>query len=110
MKLFATTVLHKISTALMSCCPYVYVPHCCAAQALNGAKQLLSSGKVRYLMTECNTGIIGIEGGKHFIQFLHQVGFEVSPKSFQGPFWTAEQVTSGTAACSFNLFARRRAA
>lgn len=59
-------------------------------------------------MTECNTGIIGVEGGKKFIQFLHQVGFEVSPRSFQGPFWTAEEVTS--AGCSINLFARRRAA
>jgi hypothetical protein len=81
-----------------------------ALQALAGAKQLLSSGKVRYLMSECNTGIIGVQGGKQFIQFLHSVGFEVSPRSFQGPFWTAEEVTSGAAGCSFNLFARRRAA
>lgn len=76
-------------------------------KALTGGQGLLSKHRVHYIMAECNTGIIGEEGGKRFIQFLHEQGYEVSPFSFQGPFWGVEQVQDAT--CSnINLYARRR--
>jgi len=56
----------------------------------------------------CNAGIIGEEAGKKFIQFLHEQGYDVSPMSFRGPFWDANQIP--TASCTnINLYARRRA-
>jgi hypothetical protein len=77
-------------------------------KALTGGKGLLSQHRVHYIMAECNTGIIGEGGGKRFIQFLHGLGYEISPFSFRGPFWGAEQI--GEATCSnINLYARRGA-
>lgn len=75
---------------------------------LLGALGLLSHHKVHYIMAECNTGIIGEEQGRGFIQFLHQEGYEISPMSFRGPFWSSSQIPQAT--CSnINLYARRRA-
>jgi hypothetical protein len=76
---------------------------------LEGAQALLASRRVRHIMAECNTGIIGEEAGRAFIRFLDSRGFEVSPKSFQGPFWSAAEVRNRNASCSnINLYARLR--
>lgn len=81
---------------------------CVVLQVLTGGEGLFKKHKVHYIIAECNTGIIGEEAGKKFIQFLHGLGYEVSSRSFQGPFWTADQIP--TAACgSINLYARLRA-
>jgi hypothetical protein len=76
-------------------------------KVLTGAKGLLTQHKVHYIMAECNTGIIGEEGGKRFIQFLHDHGYEVSSNGFRGPFWDAKQIPSATCS-SVNLYAKRR--
>lgn len=78
-------------------------------KVLTGAKDLLTKHRVHYIMAECNTGIIGEEGGKRFIQFLHDYGYEISPMGFRGPFWDAKQIPD--ARCSnINLYAKLRAA
>lgn len=92
--------------------PHAHNNHCARMhhppwQVLTGGTNLLTKHKVHYIMAECNTGIIGEERGKKFIQFLHAQGYEVSPTSFKGPFWDASQIP--TAGCSnINLYARRR--
>jgi FkbM family methyltransferase len=36
---------------------------------LGGADKLLSSGRVKYMLTECNTNIIGQERQNHYIRW-----------------------------------------
>lgn len=80
----------------------------CVLQVLTGGSALFKKHKVHHIIAECNTGIIGEEGGKKLIKFLHDHGYEVSPKSFQGPFWDEAQIPQ--ASChNINLFARLRA-
>jgi hypothetical protein len=77
-------------------------------QVLTGGEALLKKRKVHHIIAECNTGINGEEGGKKLIQFLHAHGYQISPKSFQGPFWDAAQIPK--AAChNIKLYARLRA-
>jgi hypothetical protein len=75
-------------------------------KVLQGAAALLQARRVRYIMAECNTGIIGEDAGRAFIRFLDRVGYEVSPVSFRGPFWGGDEVRAGASCSNINLYAR----
>lgn len=93
--------------ALPCQCLHAYVLVCVVLQVLAGAAGLLKKRKVQYIMAECNTGVLGEQGGKALIEFLHDSGYEVSPQSFRGPFWDAAQIPQ--ASCSnIALYARLR--
>jgi len=66
---------------------------------VQGAEGLLSTsngGIVWYIMANFNREMMSKDDQLWYLQFLDRMGYKISEKSFQGPFYDAAAVKDGT--------------
>uniref|UniRef100_A0A383VZ11 Methyltransferase FkbM domain-containing protein n=1 Tax=Tetradesmus obliquus TaxID=3088 RepID=A0A383VZ11_TETOB len=75
-------------------------------QVLQGAEGLLQRHVVRYILAECNTGIVGRDSQIQYLQWFDSHGYRVSGRSFRGPFVHKKDIQAGSAKLdALNLYA-----
>lgn len=56
---------------------------------LQGAKRIFTEHDVKFIMSEINTDILGVEGARRYMDFFVKRNYKLSFKSFRGPFINA---------------------
>ncbi|WIA35602.1 hypothetical protein OEZ86_004023 [Tetradesmus obliquus] len=73
---------------------------------LQGAEGLLQRHRVRYILAECNTDIVGHDSQIKYLQWFGSHGSRVSGKGFRGPSVPMEDIQAGSAKLdALNLYA-----